>query len=197
MISWSAADVTYAILYGAAAEPPYPSVSDALWLAFYPASYAPLVLLVRSRMRGFTASLWLDGLIGAFAAALVFQSVLASTEGGVAAVSTNLAYPLGDLLLIALVVGVFGLSRPTRAPLALEGWRTLAFPSMFRALRPGAAGLHVCRRSRRAGRRADVRNDSDGHPPRRPGLPREPAHGRAHARRASLISSPAWAIAAC
>ncbi len=191
MVSWSAADVTYAILYGAAAEPPYPSVSDALWLAFYPASYAALLLLVRSRLREFTASLWLDGLIGAFAAAaiaaaLVFQPVLASTEGGVGAVATNLAYPLGDLLLIALVVGVFGLggwrpgrewlligivvvaiadsiyayevavgsyaegtwldtlwpassillaaaawSRPTRAPLVLEGWRTLAFPSMF------------------------------------------------------------------
>ncbi|MGI8593123.1 MAG: diguanylate cyclase domain-containing protein, partial [Solirubrobacteraceae bacterium] len=116
MVIFSAAEVTYAVLYGAA--PDYHPVSDALWLAFYPASYAALMLLVRSRMREFTASLWLDGLIGAFAvgaiaAALVFQPVLASTEGSVAFVATHLAFPLGDLLLIAFVVGVFG----------LRGWR--------------------------------------------------------------------------
>ena len=34
-------------------------------LAFYPASYVALVLMVRARVRRFQASMWLDGLIGA------------------------------------------------------------------------------------------------------------------------------------
>jgi GGDEF domain-containing protein len=64
------------------------------------------------------ANLWFDGLIAgaglaAIGAALVFRPVLASTSGGPIAVATELAYPVGDLLLAALVMGV----------LALRGWR--------------------------------------------------------------------------
>jgi two-component system cell cycle response regulator len=52
-----------------------------------------------------------DGLIGALgmgaiAAAIVFEAVLHNVEGSAAAVITNLAYPVGDLLLLSLVVGV-------------------------------------------------------------------------------------------
>ena len=97
--------------------PPIPSVCDVLWLSLYPASYAGVVWLAR-RDRRLPAGVWLDGIIAglgiaAFGAALVFEPVYASAVGSTTAVTTNLAYPVGDLLLAALVVGV----------LALRGWR--------------------------------------------------------------------------
>src|SRR5438105_418716 len=53
------------------------------------------------------------GLIVALGAATGLPPVLASTTGSPAAVTTELAYPIGDLLLAALVVGV----------LAVRAWR--------------------------------------------------------------------------
>ena len=89
-------------------EPPFPSPADALYLGFYPPAYVALVLLIRARVRHFHASLWLDGLasalgLGAFAATFVLPAVLESSTGGVAAVVTNVAYPLGDLIVLGMV----------------------------------------------------------------------------------------------
>ncbi len=97
---------------------PFPSLSDVFWLAFYPASYVTIVLLVRARVRDFQASLWLDGLVGALsvsavAAAFVLPPILAGTGGTPASVVANLSYPMGDLLLTVFVIGV----------LALTSWR--------------------------------------------------------------------------
>jgi diguanylate cyclase (GGDEF)-like protein len=100
-------------------EPPIPSICDGLWLSLYPLSYAGIVGFARLRnQRRLAAGVWLDGIIAgcglaALGAALVFRSVLASASGSPLAVATELAYPIGDLLLAALVVGV----------LALRGWR--------------------------------------------------------------------------
>ena len=119
LITWSAADLYYTAVLGKLDEPPYPSISDAGWLLFYPAFWAALVLLMRRRIREFHASLWLDGLVAALGmaacvAALVLPPILAmSLEGDAAAVAVNLAYPAGDLLLLALLLGA----------LALTGWR--------------------------------------------------------------------------
>jgi hypothetical protein len=60
--------------------------------------------------------LWLDGVIGALtvgalSAAIVFAAVKASTGGDTAAVATNLAYPLGDMILIGLVIGAMTAGR--------------------------------------------------------------------------------------
>jgi diguanylate cyclase (GGDEF)-like protein/putative nucleotidyltransferase with HDIG domain len=90
--------------------PPYPSPSDAGYIAIYPAAYVGLVLLLRSRAGRISPSLWLDGLICALTVAAVGAAlvlgVVASTDGSLAAVATNLAYPLGDLALLAFVVAV-------------------------------------------------------------------------------------------
>jgi diguanylate cyclase (GGDEF)-like protein len=99
-------------------SPPIPSVCDGLWLALYPASYIGLVWLARTGHRRVPAGVWLDGIvaglgIGAVGAAIVFRPVLQAASGGGVAVATNLAYPIGDLLLAALIMGVF----------ALRGWR--------------------------------------------------------------------------
>ena len=120
---WAGAEITSSFYLAKLDDPPYPSIADALWLAFYPVTYVALVLHVRSRMRGQRrASLWLDGLVAALAVAaivevLVFRPVLQSTGGTPLEVATDLAYPLCDLLLLSLVVGVFAMSgwRPGRA----------------------------------------------------------------------------------
>ena len=96
-------------------EIPVPSAADAGYLLFYPAAYVGLVLLVRSRADRFERSLWLEGLIGGLAAAavgaaLLFQPILDSTEGDAIVVGTSLAYPLADVLLFALVIGVLTLA---------------------------------------------------------------------------------------
>src|SRR5258708_1864074 len=101
---------------------PSPAPSDALYLLFYPLAYAMIVGLVGQHVRGVHASVWLDGAIGgltlaAVGSALVLDPVINATHGTLASVATNLAYPLGDLLLIVFVFGVFALSglRPGRA----------------------------------------------------------------------------------
>ena len=75
------------------------------------------MLLVRSRLRNARASLWLDGLIGAvattaLAAALAYGPVIHEGSAGdlSPAVLTGLAYPVGDLLLLGMIVAIFGLS---------------------------------------------------------------------------------------
>jgi diguanylate cyclase (GGDEF)-like protein len=123
IVSWSAADILWTAVYADDPNAPYPSVADALWLVFYPASWVMMSMLVRSHMRDARASLWLDGLIGAvataaLAAALAYGPVIHDNAADLnAAVLTALAYPIGDLLLLGIVVAIFGLSgwRPGRA----------------------------------------------------------------------------------
>ena len=109
-------NVLWAFWIGNLRHPPIPSVCDALWLSLYPLSYAGIVGLARADGENKKPiRVWLDGVIAgsglaAFGAALVFPSLLASLTSGTAA--TGIAYPIGDLLLAALVMGV----------LAFRGW---------------------------------------------------------------------------
>ncbi len=99
-------------------EAPFPSPADAGWLAFYPFAYLCLGLRLRASARDLPRSAWLDGLVGILSAGalgvtLVVAPVLAGAQGTRAAVLTNAAYPIADLLLFALAVAV----------LVLHGWR--------------------------------------------------------------------------
>ncbi|HEX6713285.1 MAG TPA: bifunctional diguanylate cyclase/phosphodiesterase, partial [Thermoleophilaceae bacterium] len=90
---------------------PLPSPADAGYLLFYPCVYAALVFLVRAREDRFTPGLWLEGCIGSFSvaaigAALLQQPIEAATGGSAQEVATSIAYPLADILLFSLVVGV-------------------------------------------------------------------------------------------
>ena len=65
---------------------PVPSLADAGYLLIYPPIWAALVLLYRSRIRGRSGALWIDGAIGALAvgaigAAVVFDAVLTRSRG--------------------------------------------------------------------------------------------------------------------
>jgi diguanylate cyclase len=119
---WALGTIYWSVFLKHLEAPPYPSAADLLYLSFYPAAYVALMLLARPRLRGIGRSVWLDGLIGVLAvgalgATFLVPSVVADTGGSTAVVMTNLAYPLCDLLLIALVVGGFALSswRPGKA----------------------------------------------------------------------------------
>jgi two-component system, cell cycle response regulator len=114
---WSAGEIISTV-NPAMANGAFPSLCDVLWLAFYPAAFVTLVLLVRSRVREFYPSLWLDGLLGvltlaAIAAQFVFPPIVAATGSSGRSVAGDLVYPIGDSLLMVFVIGV----------LAVTGWR--------------------------------------------------------------------------
>jgi len=122
--AWTVITIAFAcwtlgeIWYAAFAPETYPSIADAGYIAFYPLLYVGIVLLLRSRARSIAGTLWLDGATAAlaaaaFGAAVIFELVVDTTEGSTSVVVTNLAYPLGDVLLLSAVFGVF----------SLTGWR--------------------------------------------------------------------------
>src|SRR5215212_9246 len=128
LTAWAAGEITWAIMLADDPSPPYPSVADFLYLAFYPASYTALLLLARSRTDSFRSSLWLDGgiaalTVAALIATLAFGPIVDATGGTTAEIAVNLAYPVGDLLLLTLVVTVFGLNawRPDPVWLLIGG----------------------------------------------------------------------------
>ncbi len=151
LLSWSIGDLTLAIESAGGATPPVPSVSDAFYLAFYPISYAGLLLLMRGQVRRLSVASWLDGAVAgvgaaAVCAAFVFEGVLRSAGGGTAAVATNLAYPVGDLLLLAMVVGGTAVLPNRRNPrwlLLAAGYAINAVGDTFNLFQSGFGGSHV------------------------------------------------------
>jgi diguanylate cyclase (GGDEF)-like protein len=119
--AWAAGDIYYTWWLDGKANIPFPSLADAGYLLFYPPVYVALVVLFHKDVRGIVRSLWLDGVIAALttaalAASVVYAIVERSLNGSgetAAAVATNLAYPLGDMLVLGIVVGA----------IALSGWR--------------------------------------------------------------------------
>ena len=65
--SWTVADLLFTFAY--ANDPPFPSLADVFYLAFYPLCYVGLLLLVRAHIADFNRSLWLDGLMAAMGSA--------------------------------------------------------------------------------------------------------------------------------
>ncbi|HEX2105807.1 MAG TPA: HD domain-containing phosphohydrolase [Solirubrobacteraceae bacterium] len=118
VLGWAVGNVYYTAVLWEMDPIPIPSPSDVLWLVYYPIVYVAVALLLRARVARFHAALWVDGAVaalavGALSAAVVFQSVLDTTGGAPLEVATNLAYPLGDLILLGMVTG----------GVALTGWK--------------------------------------------------------------------------
>jgi two-component system cell cycle response regulator len=116
LVSWAVAEIIFDFVY--AGDPPYPSAADVFYLGFYPACYVGMMMLVKYRVSHFGRMLWFDGAMSAIGAAalgsaVLFEVVLRHTDGSTAVIVTNLAYPLGDILLFSAVIGVF----------ALTGWK--------------------------------------------------------------------------
>ena len=130
MLVWSFGNLYYTAALWDAETIPVPSPSDAFWIAFYPMSYIAVILLIRHRLGRVARELWLDGAICAltvlpWAAAVVFPVVLEGTRPA-ATVVTNLSYPLGDLVLLAILIGGAGLAgwrvEPISGRLRPPGW---------------------------------------------------------------------------
>jgi two-component system, cell cycle response regulator len=136
LLATTCGDVLYDFWYGG--NPPFPSAADVGYLAFYPLLYIGIVLLLRRRVSTFSASLWLDGFVaaaaaGALAASVLVEVVVNSTQGSRLVVLTNMAYPIGDVLLLALIVFVFSVTRwrPGRA------WALIAAGLLFNTIGDG------------------------------------------------------------
>jgi diguanylate cyclase (GGDEF)-like protein len=115
---WGMAEVYWTAFIEDNPEAPYPSPADAGYLLFYPLAYAGLALLVRARAHQMDWRLWTDGLIAALGTAalgtaFVFDFVADRATGSTLERATTLAYPLLDIAMVAIVVGV----------IALTGWR--------------------------------------------------------------------------
>jgi two-component system cell cycle response regulator len=118
ILSWGAAEVYWTAFIEGNASAPYPSPADIGYLAFYPLAYGGLAMLVRARADEIKWRLWTDGLIAtlgtaALGTAFVFDFVAGKATGTTLEKLTTLSYPLGDIAMLAMVVGV----------IALTGWR--------------------------------------------------------------------------
>jgi two-component system cell cycle response regulator len=116
LAAWTLADVYWQIWLRDSNT--IPSPADAGYLAVYPLAYAGVLLLARARGGAVGVARWLDGVIGGLAvasvaAAIVVSAVTDAFGGDTIENVTNLAYPLGDGILLALIVG----------SLAVTGWR--------------------------------------------------------------------------
>jgi PAS domain S-box-containing protein len=128
MACWGAGYAYYFLVLQDLEVPPNPSLSDALWLAYYGSAFVALMLLTRARVRNFRRSLFIDAAVGGLAlaavsASILIEPILASTGGSVGAVATNLAYPLADLLILSLLLAIFAVSgwKPGRGWVVLGG----------------------------------------------------------------------------
>src|SRR5690349_9847862 len=118
ILCWGAGEVYWTAAIEGNPAAPYPSPADVGYLLFYPFAYAGLAMLVRARADELNWRLWMDGAIAALGTAalgvaFIFDFVAEKTSGTPLQVATTLAYPLGDITMLALVVGV----------VALTGWR--------------------------------------------------------------------------
>jgi len=110
LTSWTIGDLvlTAQTLGGTAA--PSPSLADVFYIAFYPLAYVAVVLLLRQNVGTLSRPNWLDGVIAGMGAAAVcaafaFHSLVAAVGNGALSTAVNLAYPVGDIFLLFLVVG--------------------------------------------------------------------------------------------
>jgi two-component system cell cycle response regulator len=149
ILCWGAAEVYWTLKILNDPTPPYPSPADIGYLVFYPLAAAGLVLLVRARARELNWQLWMDGMIAALGtaalgAAFVFDYVANQTSGTSLQVATTLAYPLGDIAIFSLTVGIVALTswNPRRAwSLVLAGFAAMAFADVAYTLQSTSLGV--------------------------------------------------------
>jgi diguanylate cyclase len=107
---WAFGDIALTVESLGGVAPSTPSLADVFYLGFYPPTYVAAVIFMRGEVRRLATPSWLDGAVASVGtasvcAAFVFERVLHLAGGTSAATATNLAYPVGDVLLLSLVVG--------------------------------------------------------------------------------------------
>jgi diguanylate cyclase (GGDEF)-like protein len=129
LLMWTGGEIYYEAALATSGSVPIPSPADAGYLAFYPLTYAGLIVLLRERIGSFPFTRRLDGLIAGLAVAALTAALAlgpiaaASNTGSTLETATNLAYPICDLTLLTLVV----------TAVAFTGWRPGATWSLLGA----------------------------------------------------------------
>lgn len=149
ILCWGAAEVYWTAFIEGNASAPYPSPADIGYIVFYPLAYAGLAMLVRARVHEINWRLWMDGLIAALGTAalgtaFVFDFVAERATGTTLEQLTTLSYPLGDIAMLSLVVGVVALTgwRPGRTwSLLLAGLAALVIADIAFTLQTNEAAL--------------------------------------------------------
>ena len=114
MAVWCAGTISWNVVYGGVAHPPYPTFADVLWLLWYPLMAAGMVFLIRVRFRSFEVHRWMDGiavmlivLVAGFG--LVVQPLADESAHSTIATIVDWGYPVLDVLLLGALLGVYGL----------------------------------------------------------------------------------------
>ncbi len=115
---WAFGNLSWSIWVRHLDAPPYPSIGDAGWLLFYvpatlgvarafrsPAASRSRIVLIDATVAGFS--------VAAAAAMIVLGPVISTASGSGASIATNTAYPICDLVVLALMLALAG----------LNGWR--------------------------------------------------------------------------
>jgi PAS domain S-box-containing protein len=126
------------------ASVPLPSVADGFYLGFFPLCYVALMTVIRRGNHKSLVATSLDGLIAGFgvaslSAAYLFQPVVKATGDSALAAASQMAYPVGDLLLLALAVGALTiLPKEYRRVLVIAGaaFAANATGDLFNLLQP-------------------------------------------------------------
>lgn len=110
LLAWAIGDFFLTVESLGGATPHTPSVADLFYILFYPLAYVATVLLLHRGLGRLSRPNWLDGLVAglgaaALCAAFAFHSIMHLTGGSSLATTTNMAYPVGDLLMLILVIG--------------------------------------------------------------------------------------------
>ena len=119
LLSWTVGDVVLTVQAIGGGTPPSPSLADVFYIGFYPFAFVAVVQLIRVQTRQVTVANWLDGAIAGLGAAAVCAAVILHGSSGLGGAATlvNLALPIGDALLLGLIVAGFTiLPDRTKAP---------------------------------------------------------------------------------
>jgi diguanylate cyclase (GGDEF)-like protein len=111
LLSWTVGDIVLTIQSLGGAEPPSPSLADVFYIGFYPLALVAVVFFIRQQTNRVTSANWLDGAIAGLGVAAICAALIlhgSSSLSGTAAV-VNLALPIGDSLLLGLIVGGFAI----------------------------------------------------------------------------------------
>ncbi|MCW2725011.1 MAG: hypothetical protein JWN35_1932 [Frankiales bacterium] len=126
-----AGDITWFALERLLHASPFPSVADVFYLSGYPVMAVGLALMVRARQPGHDRAATLDAAIittaaGILAAIFIIEPTVTDTSQRLLGRAVSTAYPLGDLLLLAVLARLW-----TSSGRALRAYHLLGLGLLF------------------------------------------------------------------
>ena len=121
MLAWLLGDMWWQIVLAIPGVQDWtPGIADVAYLSFYPCVFAAMLLLSTRAPGRARLALWLDGLVAGLGAAAVAALMFDAITGAPISGQTGwveLAYPVADLVLLALTVAVLAARRWQLTPL--------------------------------------------------------------------------------